>query len=255
MEQNEVHTYKEAMIQEDAKDFIQDMLKEIGDHKSRGHWTMIQRGDMPINAKTILSIWSFKRKRHPDGRLNKHKARICAHGGMQKWGVDYWETYSPVVNWISVRALLTISKIHNLPTKSIDFFLAFPQAELDMDVFMEIPAGFSSDLRKTHVLKLNKSLYVKSKQASSNWYKHLTTALKRRLLSQSNNDNYIFFKEGLIVLVYVDDCIIIGKTNSDIRKFVDSLKSGEENFDFTEEGSLEQYLGVGIKKISSNSLK
>jgi Reverse transcriptase (RNA-dependent DNA polymerase). len=243
------------MKQEDAKDFIQAMLKEIEDHESHGHWTMIKRGAMPINAKTILSIWSFKRKRHPDRRLNKHtKARICAHGGMQKWGVDYRETYSPVVNWISVRALLTTSKIHNLPTKSIDFVLAFLQAELDTDVFMEILAGFSSDLRKTHVLKLNKSLYG-LKQASSNWYKHLTTALKRRQVSLSNNDKCIFFKEGLIVLVYVDDCIIIGKTNLDIKKFVDLLKSGEENFDFTEEGSLEQYLGVDIKKISSNSFE
>jgi hypothetical protein len=254
MEQNEVYTYKEAMKQEDAKDFIKAMLKEIEDHESRGHWTMMKRSNMPINAKTILSIWSFKRKRHPDGSLNKHKARICAHGGMQKWGVDYWETYSPVVNWISVRALLAISTIHNLPTKSIDFVLAFPQADLDTDVFMEIPAGFSRELKSTHVLKLNKSLYG-LKQASSNWYKHLTSALLNRQLTQSNNDKCVFFKEGLIVLVYVDDCIIVGKSDSHISNFIESLRSGKEKFDFTEEGNLEQYLGVDIKKLNKNSFE
>jgi Reverse transcriptase (RNA-dependent DNA polymerase). len=58
---------------------------------------------MPINAKNILPMWSFKRNRHPDGSLNKHKARICAtNEGMQKWGAGYWEAYSPVVNSFSV---------------------------------------------------------------------------------------------------------------------------------------------------------
>ena len=79
-------------------------------------------------------IWSFKRKRFPSGALMKHKAQLCAHGGMQIWGIDFWETYSPVVNWITVRTLLAIAAIHNLPTSSIDFVLAFPHAELDVIV-------------------------------------------------------------------------------------------------------------------------
>ena len=55
------------------------------------------------NIKTILSIWYFKLKRFSDGRLMKQKSRLCAHEGMQQWGVNYWEAYAPVVNWISVR--------------------------------------------------------------------------------------------------------------------------------------------------------
>ena len=42
----------------------------------------------------------------------KHKARLFSHGGMQQWGVNYWETYSPVVNWISVRHPLAIVSIN-----------------------------------------------------------------------------------------------------------------------------------------------
>jgi hypothetical protein len=45
--------------------------------------------DMPPDTKTIMSIWSFKQKRFPDGTLNKHEARLCAHGGMQTWGTNY----------------------------------------------------------------------------------------------------------------------------------------------------------------------
>ena len=88
-----------------------------------------------------MAIWSFKRKRRPDGKVLKYKARLCAHGGQQKWGVNYWETYSPVVNWMSVRLLLVIALIHDLPMRSVDFVLAFPQADLDVPIYMELPAG------------------------------------------------------------------------------------------------------------------
>ena len=88
-----------------------------------------------------MAIWYFKHKRYPDGSLNKHKAQLCAHGGQQTWGQDYWDTYAPVVTWASVRMLLIVAKIHKLDSKSIDFVLAFPQVDLDVPVYMELPAG------------------------------------------------------------------------------------------------------------------
>ena len=93
-------------------DFIKAMEKEIKDHESCGHWSIVERSTLPDKAKPIKAIWSFKRKRRPDGTLLKHKARLCAHGGMQQWGDNYWETYSPVVNMLSVRLLLSITKIY-----------------------------------------------------------------------------------------------------------------------------------------------
>jgi hypothetical protein len=80
---NETFTYKQALQEPDYHDFIKAMVHEVEDHKSRDHWTCMRRSDMPENTKTVMSIWSFKRKRYPDGTLNKHKARLCAHGGMQ----------------------------------------------------------------------------------------------------------------------------------------------------------------------------
>ncbi len=61
---------------------------------------------------------------------------------MQRWGENYWETFSPVVNMISVKLLLVIAKIHGLKSKSIDFVLAFPQADLDVDIWMDLPIEF-----------------------------------------------------------------------------------------------------------------
>ena len=141
---NDVYTLREMLKLLDIKEFVVAMQKEIDDHQSREHWEMFLRANIPKGAKTILSVWAFKVKRYPDGRILKHKARLNAHGGMQRWGVDYWETYAPVVNWISVRFLMVLSLIHNLETKSIDFVLAFPQATLERDVFMEQPYGFES---------------------------------------------------------------------------------------------------------------
>ena len=74
-------------------EFVKAMMKELDDH------TVSQ---MPSNMKMTMAIWSFKYKHWPDGMLNKHKAQLCAHGGMQQWEVNYWETYAPVVNWMSV---------------------------------------------------------------------------------------------------------------------------------------------------------
>jgi hypothetical protein len=73
--------------------------------------------------------------------LNKHKAQLCALSGQQTWGKDYWETYAPVVTWASVWLLLIAAKFHGLSSKSIDFVLAFPQADLGVPVYIELPAG------------------------------------------------------------------------------------------------------------------
>jgi hypothetical protein len=118
---NKTFTYMEAMHESDYHEFFKAMVKEVDDHESRNHWTVMQRCTMMSDTKTIMSIWSFKRKRYPDGTLNKHKARLCAHGGMQTWGQNYWETYAPVVNWASICLILAIAKIHGLSSNSIDF--------------------------------------------------------------------------------------------------------------------------------------
>ncbi len=120
------------------------MIDEVNDDEVRGHWTLTKCCNLPQGTKTIISICSFKRKRYPDGTLNKHKAHLCAHGGMQKWGQNYWETYAPVVNWASVCLILAIAKIHGSSSKIINFVLAFPRADLEIPVYMELPIGFEA---------------------------------------------------------------------------------------------------------------
>ena len=116
----------------------------MADHELRNHWTIVHCSTGPRTAKPIQAIWSFKLKLCTDGTLVKHKARLCAHGRMQQWGTNYWETYSPVVNMV-VRLILLLVWMYKLESKAIDFVLAFPQAELDVDIWMYLPIGFQGD--------------------------------------------------------------------------------------------------------------
>jgi hypothetical protein len=128
---------------------------------------------MPIGAKIIMAIWSFKCKHYPDGSLNKHKACLClyAHCGLQTMGQDYWETHALVVTWANVWLLLIVAKIHGLSYKSINCVLTFPQAKLDVPNYMEFPAGanpvnVNDDNQHHYVLKLNKVSMASNKLAT-----------------------------------------------------------------------------------------
>ena len=138
---SDTYTLREMLKQDDMANFIEAMTKEVDDRETRKHWICVPRSMIPKGTKTILSIWSFKRKRLLDGTIVKWKARLCCHGGMQKWGINYWEMYAQVVGWASVRLLLIIASINRIPTRSIDFVLAFPQATLDVPVYIELPFG------------------------------------------------------------------------------------------------------------------
>ena len=61
------------------------------------HWSIIPKSQIKPGSETIVSIWSFKQKCWLDGTVIKHKVRICTHGGMQRSGVGFWETYSPEI--------------------------------------------------------------------------------------------------------------------------------------------------------------
>ena len=264
---NESYTMKEMLLQHDAKDFMIAMMEEVKAHEDNDHWEVVPRSEVG-NCKTILAIWSFKRKRYPDGTLNKHKARLCAHGGMQQWGVNYWETYAPVVNWISVRTLLAIAVMNDLPTTAIDFVLAFPQAKLKPEerIFMELPFGMSlqNGSSKSHVLKLKKNLYG-LKQAGLNWFEYLKEGLEERGFRQSEVDPCVFFRDDAILLCYVDDCIVLSQDSKTVDDIVNSLSTGVDQADstkkfkhkytLTNDGGIKNYLGVEVTKNDDGTIE
>ena len=85
---------------------------------------------------------------------------MCDHGGHHQWGVNYWETRTLVANWESVRLSLDLSHVCGLESNSIDFVLAFPQAVLETEVYVETPQGFDRVCdSESHALKLVRSIH------------------------------------------------------------------------------------------------
>ena len=117
---------------------------------------------------------------------------------------------------------------------------------------MYLPSGFQvageteDDSDRHKLLKLNKSLYG-LKQASYNWYEKLKTGLENRGFKPSKIDPCLYLREGIIVLTYVDDCIIVGNSMKEIDFFVNSMQNGSENFILTDEGNIDKFLGIDIK--------
>ena len=160
---------------------------------------------------------------------------------------------------ISVKLLLVIAKIHGLESKLIDFVLAFPQADLDIDIWMELlPIGFQMIKDPNHsqfyVLKLKKNLYG-LKQASFSWYKNLRDGLKDRGFKPSKIDQCLYMKDSMVILVYVNNCITVGKNMGEINKFVRSMQQGSENFVLINEGSNDKFLGIEIKCLGKQEFK
>ena len=96
------------------------------------------------------------------------------------------------------------------------------------------------------MLKLNKNPYG-LKQASHNWFVMLSNDLKDRGFTPSDMDPCVFYKEDMIVLVYVDDMIAIARDDEQIDDLVESLREGNGHFKFTSEGKLDEYLGMEIE--------
>ncbi len=187
------------LLQQDANEFLKAMLVKASEHKRSQHWTVVKKSTMPQGTKPIKAIWSFKRKRFSDGTLNKHKARLCAHGGMQQWGINYWETYDPVFSWISVRFLLILLEMLNLDTRTIDFYLAFPK--LEIPVYMHLPAGmqFEGISSMTNLISWNlKSLFtVWSKRAPTGMICYKKHSIHEDLRTQQQTHAYFYIVTSL----------------------------------------------------------
>ena len=157
--------------------------------------------------------------------------------------MNYWDTYAPVVSWESVRTLLTLAFTKGWITRQIDFVLAYPQADIEYNLYMEIPRLCNVEgNRKDHVLKLKKNLYG-SKQAGKVWFQYLLRGLKRCGFKQSRANECVFYKESTIFVVYVDDRILIGPDANEIDQIIKSL---QEDFNLTDKGDLKEYLGIRL---------
>ena len=147
---------------------------------------------------------------------------------------------------MSVRIMLTLAAIENLHTKSIDFVLAYPQANLDVDIYMELQQGLKVGTESgRYVLKLQKNLYG-LKQAGHNWFEKISIALGNLSINPSKVDPCVFIGYYIIVLVYVDNCLIFLRDKDKVNQLIEKIKN-REKLDLTDEGDFYKYLGVDME--------
>ena len=149
--------------------------------------------DLPPSCKPLSFIWVFKRKRKVDGSIEKYKEKLVIKGYKQTEGLDYFDTYSLVMRINSIMMVLAIATLRNLEVHQIDVKTTFLNGELDAEIYMEQPEGFSAPGQKMKVCKLVKSLYG-LKQASKQWHEKFDNVM----MSQGFKiecDKYVYVKD------------------------------------------------------------
>ena len=158
--------FSQAMESDDSSKWMEAMNEELKSMAHNGVWDLIE---LPNSCKPVGCKWVFKTKRDAKGNIERFKARLVAKGFTQKEGIDYKETFSPVSKKDSLRIIMTLVAHFDLELHQMDVKTAFLNGNLDEDIYMEQPEGFTKKGNEHLVCKLKKSIYG-LKQASRQWY-------------------------------------------------------------------------------------
>jgi hypothetical protein len=158
----DVMYFAQAIRQSDGQQFVEAIIKEVNGHVDNQNWRLIKRKEVPDGKPIQQSVWAMRRKHNlTTGEVIKYKARLNLHGGMQEYGVNYYDTHAPVLTWFAIRLLLVFGILFNQAMRQIDFIMAYQQAPIEMVMYMEIPMGIQTKhgSSKDHVLKLLRNIY------------------------------------------------------------------------------------------------
>ena len=238
-------TYAEAMSP-DNKDFWEPGIKKEEDSiKANNTFELVER-QPHMNVIPCRYVFRVKKDVGP-------KVRIVAKGFRQVPGVDYNETYAPVVSLSIVRLFLCLVNLLDLECDQMDVVTAFLNGDLDEEIFMEVPAGFRDPSRPNLVCRLLKALYG-LKQAPRQWYakihRFLTSILK--FISSAYEPCLYIFSTGqilLIIILYVDDLLIAGNDRKEILRVKKELM---KVFKMKDLGGVQEFLGIEVTRNRGN---
>jgi Reverse transcriptase (RNA-dependent DNA polymerase)/gag-polypeptide of LTR copia-type/GAG-pre-integrase domain len=219
------------------------MAREIDALAKNQTWSLVSP---PDNTNVVGCKWVYKIKRHADGSLERYKAHLVAKGFSQEEGVDFFDTYSPVVRPTTIRLVLSLAISLGWELQQLDVQNAFLHGQLDETVYMTQPPGFVDPNHPHHVCKLSKALYG-LKQSPRAWFRTLSTALVALGFHASTYDPslFVFHSHNITItlLVYVDDIIITGNNSSSLHNLISLL---QKQFALKTLGSLTFFLGIEV---------
>jgi transposase InsO family protein len=202
---------------------------------------------LPHDRKAIDNRWVFTVKSKADGSIEKFKARLVAKGFHQRVGIDFNETFAPVAHSESHRILLSLIPKMNLKLRQADVVNAFLCGDIDCDIFMKQPEGFTNEELPDYVCKLNKGLYG-LKQAGYLFNVKLDKFLRENLnfvKSAADPCVYILRTQNVFMLLslHVDDMLFAYSNSCEMDRIMNQLN---DEFGIKDLGSPEQVLGIRI---------
>ncbi|KAJ9565218.1 hypothetical protein OSB04_001184 [Centaurea solstitialis] len=207
-------------------------------------WDLVPK---PSAANIVGNRWLFRHKFDSNGRLERYKARLVAQGFSQQPGLDFDDTFSPVVKPATIRTVLSISISRNWPIHQLDVKNAFLHGDLTETVYMRQPPGYVNSSFPDHVCRLRKALYG-LKQAPRAWYHRFAVFLSSLGFLSSKTDTSLFTyhrgSDTIYLLLYVDDIILTASSPSLI-----SMLSSE--FPMSDLGPLSFFLGIAASRSKS----
>lgn len=204
--------------------------------------------ELPSDRRAIRNKWVFALKKDAEGRILKFKARLVAKGFSQVEGIDYEETFAPVVRYNTLRILICLSASLGLKITQMDAVTAFLNGELKEEIYMDQPEAFGDQTARK--CKLIKSMYG-LKQSSRVWNQTLNDVLINAGLERLKTDQCIYSsiekdkKSVLLVAIYVDDILIFSNDEKRERMVVEALN---KNFKMKFMGDASVVLGIRIER-------
>ena len=245
--------FHQAMSEPDSEFFLKAAAREFASLLENGVFEFIPASQVPKGMTIFPSVWAMKRKRKVRSReVYKYKARLTLDGSKQRPGQHYEQTYAPVASWEMIRLLLATVLRNKWKTIQLDYVAAFPQAPVERECYMKVPKGIKVSEPGDWVLKVRKNVYGQ-KQAGRVWNQYLVEKLTSPEVGfrQSKYDECVFYKGKAVYMLYTDDSILAGPDEAELRDIVESIRS--TGLDITEEGDLEDFLGVNIDKVDEET--
>lgn len=231
-------TFEEALNGSNCNEWKGAIAAELEALEENHTWSI---SDRPATGATLTTKWVFTVKRDEAGAIEKYKARLVARGFQQQAGVNFFDTYAPVVKLESVRLLLAIAAARAWVITQFDISTAFLNGVLEEEVFIEAPKGVN--LARTKCLRLHKALYG-LKQAPRAWHSRFSEELEKLRLKRAQVEPCIYYNGDTILAIYVDDGLIISKTRESAERIIAHLKQSFK----VKILSGSQYLGMEIRQ-------
>jgi histone deacetylase 1/2 len=203
----------------------------------------------PSSTRNLIDCkWVYRVKKNADGTVDRYKARLVAKGFKQRYGIDYEDTFSPVVKAATIRLVLTVAVSRGWSLRQLDVKNAFLHGVLEEEFYMKQPPGFENSQTPHFICKLDKALYG-LKQAPRAWFSRLSNKLYSLgfVPSKADTSLFLFNKSGIIiyVLIYVDDIIVTSSSDKAIGALLHDLRN---DFALKDLGPLHFFLGIEVKQ-------